>query len=292
MTTPALRSGRLLRPALLGLCALLPVAAAQATPQAPVPPTAAASAPAAAAVPTPAQQAAQARARLALPDPGLSRLAAELRGAVGGRLYRCPPSLRLPAQAVCLYARGERAELQSRIAAQLGDRVLGQWQAQGPLLNLLLRADGAAETGAAETGAASEYVALLDLGEGDHLLILNTEPAAAAVPATPVPTTPGEVELYLTPADLIGVVRVQHLGGQNYRLTPQGGTAADVQVGALELAQGGTITPLPLPLRIQGSELYIPASVLRTIGCVLSPTEGALTVACGRTSVGVTPRRL
>ncbi|GHG09076.1 hypothetical protein GCM10017783_22110 [Deinococcus piscis] len=290
MTPTVLRAG-LLGPAFLSLCALLPGAAAQSSGQT--------------SDQTPTQQVAPApaSARLVLPAPGLSRLAVELSGAVGGRLYRCPPSLGLPAQAICLYVRGERADLQSRIAARLGSQVLGEWQVQGPLLSVQLR-PAALLAGAEAPPTTSNYVALLDLGDGDHLLMLHPGPVAVPVLSQPqgaaassassaaAPVTPADVSLYVTPADLIGVVRVQNLGGQTYRLTPQGGAAASVQVGQRELVQAGTVTPLPLPLQMHSGELHIPVAVLRAIGCVLTPTEEVLTVACGRSSVGVMPRRL
>lgn len=261
-------------------------AAVRTTPAAPTQPAAAPAGPAAPV----AAPAAASRPVLSLPDLALSRLAIELSGAMGGRLYRCPPSLRLPQQAICLYARGQSADLQARIVALLGDRVAGQWQTSGPLLNLLVRPSSTA----AGQASANQYVALLDLGEGDHLMILNTQAAQVAAADAATPVTPAQAELYLTPTDLLGLVTVQRLDDRNYRLTAQGRVGASVALGARELVQDGVITTLPSPLRLEGGQLYVPLSLLRAVGCVLSPGESSemVTVSCGSRSAGVTLRRL
>ncbi|WP_261664052.1 hypothetical protein [Deinococcus sp. Marseille-Q6407] len=278
------------RPALLGLLGALSLtpslpAAAQTLPQ----PAAAQSQPALSQS-TQAQPKTPPRAALALPDPALSRLAVELSGTVGGRFYRCPPSLELPAQAICLYVRGESAALQTRLAAQLCGRARGSWQTRGPVQSLPLQLAAPTQIAAPERPSEDQALSLLDLGGGDQLLVLGRPWPVAA--AAPVPSTPAEVDLYLTPADLIGVVRVERLGERTYRLTPQGGQPASLNTGERQLIQGGKTASLPAALQQQGGQLYIPVSVLRSIGCVLSPTEGALTVACGNSSVGTSPRRL
>lgn len=314
----ALAYRRVCRSAVLGGLFLLPLplltASAQVVPTLATPATLPAAVSTAAETVVPAASAASGPAaaqpvrasagvRLALPDPALSRLAVELSGVVGGRFYRCPPSLRLPEQAICLYARGESSALQASIAAYLGDRVLGQWQASGPLFNLLLR-PAAASTSLTNNPLtnnlltsnppANQYVALLDLGSGDHLLILNTQETETSAAAPTSTSAAPAGELYVVPSDLVGLVSVQRLDDRNYRFGVQGNAAANVALGSNEVAQNGVIAPLPSPLRQQGEQLYIPLSLLRAVGCVLTPGEKSemVTVACGDSSVGVTPRRL
>ena len=120
---------------------------------------------------------------------------------------------------------------------------------------------------------------LLSRRSWSQLLPVGVAALLGAACAQPLPSLAAAPQstLYVTPADLLGVVAVSGPQGRQYRLTAQG--SQGVMVDAAQLRQ-------------QGGELLIPVSLLRSLGCVLTPTEEALTVACGRVSVGMRPRLL
>ncbi|RTR30802.1 hypothetical protein [Deinococcus radiophilus] len=208
-----------------------------------------------------------------LPSSALSRLAIELSRVVSGRLTRCPASLQVAPEAVCLVLRGETADLQTRLLSQVGQRANGPWQTAGSLSRLALTLDGQAAG-----------LQLLDLGGGDQLLTLSPT-------WLEMPSAARDGHLYVTPADLLGLVRIERLADGGHRLTPSRGETALVRAGGRDWSQGRRSGTLAAALLQEGSQLLIPAELLREMGCVLTPTDGALTVTCGRTSVGVTPQR-
>lgn len=252
------------------------LASAQTAPSAPAPakPAAAAPAPSSAPVKTSSGSASGAT------NPAASVTAVTVNRAIKGQFLRCPATLKVSRQAVCLYVKAAASSLQPTIKASLGNLALGDWKTAGQASSLLVRESANGNLGA--------YVLLSPLTATESLVIVDgVTPKAAARPAAPAGAVKGQP--YLLDKDLAGVINVVNLGGGKYRLNVAGQTAITITAGSKTAQRPGGNVDLPLAPVSDGKNLIYPVSGLRALGCTVTDAGKGITIACGPDSVGVTP---
>ncbi|WP_022801811.1 hypothetical protein [Deinococcus ficus] len=229
---------------------------------------------------TPAKPAAPATPVSAATSKAASEIAVTVSGAVKGQIVRCPASLKLSAQAVCLYVKSEQALLRPIVKAKFPGRVTGDWKVMGKAASLVVN-DRAGGTPAA-------LVLLNSMTATETLVVVEAVKASptAAKPATPAGVVKGYA--YVLDTDLTGVVTVTALGGGKYRLAA-GSETLTVTVGSKTAQLASGAVELPQVPATDGKRLIFPLAGLRALGCTVTPTDTAVTVGCGAQSVGLKP---
>lgn len=213
-----------------------------------------------------------------------SALAVELSGALKGKFIDCPAALKLSTSAVCLYVKTPATSLRPLIKGRLAARAVTDWKSSGKVSSLLIR-----ETA---SGAVNTFLVLTSLTEQESLLSLDAVQARASAPAVKVPTPAGVTkgEPYVLGSDLAGVVTVTSVGGGRYTLQADGASGPlTVTVGQRRAQVGSGTVELPLAPATDGKNLIFPLGGLSALSCTLTPAGTAMTVACGKNSVGLKP---
>ena len=235
------------RAAGLGLLSLAAFAAAQATTQ------------------TPGTQAPATQAPgSAVPTGAAAGAAVELSGAIGGRVINCPTGLRISDQAVCLFASGTVDALKPKVKARLGNRVIEDWKTRAGSKNASLLF---------KSGNDITYVLLAQANPGSVLAIIDA-PASGAAGSTSAQIA------FVAANDLKAVLTVQAADtvGTFSRL----GQSAVVTAGNRAARLNNTSLQLPDAPFSQGGQLYVPAVLLRNLGCsVTEPVGSKVNVTCG-----------
>ncbi len=213
-------------------------------------------------------------------SPSASATAITVNRAIKGQFLKCPASLKVSKQAVCLYVKTAASSLQPTIKSSLGNLVLGDWKTSGKASSLLVRDSPNGNLGA--------FVLLSALTPTESLVVIDgITVKAAAKPAAPAGVVKGQP--YLLDRDLAGVVNVVNLGGGKYRMNVAGQTAITITSGSKTAQRAGGNVDLPLAPVSDGKNLIYPVSGLRALGCTTTDAGKGITIACGPDSVGVTP---
>ncbi|GGS16197.1 hypothetical protein [Deinococcus knuensis] len=210
----------------------------------------------------------------------VSALAVEVSAAVTGRIISCPASLKLSANAVCVYSQSGAGTLRALLKGKLGARA-GEWKTTGK--SSVLTAAPAAGS------AANAFVLLSPLGDRETLVVVDSLKVAAPAAKVTVPAGVTKGQPYVLGSDLVGVVKVTSLGGGKYRLSTEDDGLLTVTAGQKAAQTAGGTVELPLAPVTDGRNLIFPLAGLRALGCTVTPAGSNLTVACGADSVGLRP---
>lgn len=210
-----------------------------------------------------------------------SAVAIELSALVRGQIIRCPATLKLDPQAVCLYSKNAAAALKPLVRGKLGTRAVGDWKA-GSKSSSLFVSDKAG-------GPVAAFVLISDLGANESLLVVDAVQASPAAARVTVPAGVLKGQPYVLGSDLVGVVNVSSLGSGRFRLSVGTQAPLTITVGQKTAQRDGGSVELPLAPATDGKNLIFPLLGLRSLGCTVTPAGGSVTVACGTESVGVRP---
>lgn len=208
-----------------------------------------------------------------------SALAIEVNGVIKGQFLDCPVALKLSPRAVCFFVKNTAANLRPLIKTKLAARAAGDWKTGGKSSVILVQ-DSANQEGS--------FVLISALNDQESLVSFDAAQAKAA-PPKPAPTGVTKGEPYVLGSDLVGVVSVTNLGLGKYTLAADGSPPLTVTVGQKSAQTSSGKIELPLPPATDGKNLIFPLNGLRALGCTVAKDGSALTVACGKNSIGLKP---
>jgi|GEM_PF-5208395 len=234
---------------------------------------------------TPAAPASTAKPATIIPPGPVAGAAVEVSGSVGGRLIKCPAALKLTREAVCLLAAGSMDALKPKVEAKLGDRIVEDWKTT----------PGSKSAGLVfKTGESLTFLLMAQASAKDVLLIVDAPKTTAqggstgAVSATQPAATPTTSatssaleSAFVSTADLKSLLTVSATG-TTVTLTRFGQTLI-VTAGSQTARLNNQSVTLANSVYAAGGVVFVPATALRQLGCVVRAGQQAnqVSVTCG-----------
>ncbi|WP_027481949.1 stalk domain-containing protein [Deinococcus pimensis] len=203
-------------------------------------------------------------AKVQVPAGSAATAAVELNSVLAGRIVDCPASLKVTPDAVCLLATGQANTFRTRIKAKLAGRVVEDWKTS---------ANGQSSSLVFQSGNALSYVLLAQTNATDVLAIVD---ATAIKTASGTPAS----AVFVSVADLRDLVTVTTFGAT--RALSRGNRTLAITANTRAAKVNGANVQLPAAPYVSAEQFYLPASALRSLGCVVSTaSKTQLSVDCG-----------
>jgi len=202
--------------------------------------------------------------KVQVPAGSAATAAVELNSVLAGRIVNCPASLKVSEDAVCLLASGQANTFKPRIKAKLGTRVVEDWKnaTTGQSASLVF-----------QSGTNLSYVLLAQTGPTDVLAIVD---ATAIKTASGTPAN----AVFVSTNDLRELVTVTAFGAT--RALSRGNRTLAITANTKNAKVNGANVQLPAAPYVASEQFYLPASALRSLGCVVSTaSKTQLSVNCG-----------